>query len=90
MIRAHIVSLPISVGGQKIHSKVMSPNKGIFVGADFEKIVKLLHFWANDSQFWDEFFSILLTKKGYIEISMMRVSESNKNGGIALLSIKEQ
>ena len=36
----HIVSLPISLGGQKIHSKVMAPNKGIFVGADFEKIVE--------------------------------------------------
>ena len=36
----HIVSLPISLGGQKIHSKVMAPNKGIFVGAYFEKIVK--------------------------------------------------
>ena len=36
----HIVSLPISFGDQKIHSKVMAPNKGIFVGAEYEKIVK--------------------------------------------------
>ena len=47
----------------------------------------LLHFLANDSHFCDEYFCILLTKKGYIEISMMRVSESNQNGVVALLSI---
>ena len=62
--RLHIVSLPISLVGHKIHDpKMMEPNKGIFVGEYLGKIVKFAPVLSKWRQFWDSFFCILLTKK---------------------------
>ena len=72
-------------------------------GVALEATIGIQNFWVFPNQLTflsmgkvvsclSEFLRILgitvgCTVKGYIEISMMRVSESNKNGAVALLSI---
>ena len=90
--RAHFQSTlsvyPSIWGVRRSIQKLRHQIKAYFQGQNFnKKKYNFLHFWANDSHFWDEFLSILLTKKSYFGISMMRVSENNKNGAVALLFI---